>query len=112
MKFIAIVLTGCGLLWVLGASAQASRTVGLKLRVPRWLSRLFGSRTSYVDPGLLSLQILCLLAFLWSIPSALLSEDAPPGDMFRDGLLVIIVIVFVLFLFLAYLSKRQGSDSG
>ena len=107
MKFIAIVFVAFGLFWALGASAQASRTVGLRLRVPRWLARLFGSRTHYIDPGLLSLQIFCLLAILWSVPSALLSKNVPPGDMFRIGLLAISAIVLVLFLFLAYLSKGQ-----
>jgi hypothetical protein len=107
MGFIVIVFIGCSLLWVLIASAQSSRTVGLKLRVPRWLARLCGSKTDFIDPGLLSLQILCLLSFLWSIPSGLLYSDRTPGDIFRIGLLIIVLLIGLIFLFLAYLSNKQ-----
>jgi hypothetical protein len=110
MKFITIVLIGFGLLWWLIFSAQASRTVGIKLQVPKWLAKLSGSKNQYIDPGLFSLQVFCLFAILWAIPSGLLSNNHSPGDIFGMGLLAFIPVTGVLFLSLVYLAKKKGNS--
>lgn len=108
MKLIVIVFIGFSLLWWLISSVQASRTTGIRLRVPGWLARLSGSKGQYIDPGLFSLQVFCLIAIIWSIPSGLLPGNHSPGDVFGMGLLMSIPVVGILFLFLVYLAKKQG----
>jgi len=107
MKFIGIVFIGFGLLWWLLFSTQASRTVGIRLQVPKWLARLSGSKNQCIDPGLFSLQVFCLLAILWAIPSGLFFDNQHPGDIFRTGLLIFIPIIATLFLILVYFAKKQ-----
>ena len=107
MLFIGIVLVWTGILWGVAAHIQASRAVVIRLRVPEWLARVCGSKTCQIDVGIFCLQVFCFLAFLWSIPSGLLSGDNPPGDILRLGLLVITVAIVVLFFSLVFLARRQ-----
>ena len=109
MRFVFLVFIGFGLLWWLIFSTQRSRTVGIKLRVPRWLAKLSGSKTEYVDAGLLSLQVFCLMAMIWALPSGLLHGIYIPGDVFGIGFLVITFLIMLLFLILVYIAKRRES---
>jgi hypothetical protein len=104
MNLILIGLFIFVVFWLLGALGQSAKKEGKGVHVPYWLAKASGSSTSWIDPGILAIQVFALLLFLWIIFLAL---AVAPGNyrvvLLKQGIIVSLLLSGLLRILLRYI---------